>query len=117
MTNIRLGLENMNRVETIQARFRNLKPISVDLGPTDVVTMALRDLEAAVPHEVIRHRDDPVPCRECDESAHKRVYPNGPAPVPKNAQYRRDFGQAFCENPDCRLHKDQVLISWEYETA
>ena len=33
MTNIRLGLENMNRVETIQARFRNLKPISVDLGP------------------------------------------------------------------------------------
>ena len=117
MTNIRLSLENMDRVKTIQARLRNLKPISVDPSPTDVVAMALRDLAATVPHEVIPHRDDPVRCPECRESAHKSVYPNGPAPVPKNAQYRRDFGQAFCENPECRLHQDQLLISWEYETA
>ena len=68
-------------------------------------------------HRVVPERDAPVKCPKCGQRAHKAEYPNGPAPVPENAQYRRDFGQAFCENSDCRLHKDQVLISWEYETA
>ena len=117
MTNIRLSLENMDRVKAIQVHLRNQKPSSVDSSPAGVVTMALRDLAATVPHEVVPHRDDPVRCPECGESAHKSVYPNGPAPVPENAQYRRDIGQAFCENSECWLHQDQLLISWEYETA
>ena len=137
MPNIRLSLENMDRVETIQDYFRDLKPVSVDLSPTDVVTMALRELYAVIAstgfvslsgteesvtvsgpfHVVIRQRDDPVLCPGCNKSTHKRVYPNGAAPVPENAQYSRDLGQAFCENPDCVLQDAEELISWEYEIA
>ena len=41
---IRLGTENQERVEIIQAYFKNLTPISVELSATQVVTMALRDM-------------------------------------------------------------------------
>ena len=137
MPNIRLSLENMDRVETIQAYFRELKPISVDLSPTDVVTIALRDLCAVVTstgvvsqsttpervtvpgpyYLVVPHEDDPVLCPGCGKSTRKTVHPNRPVPVPKNAQYSRDIGQAFCENPDCVLADAEELISWVYEIA
>ena len=48
MTNIRLSNENLDRMDAIREYFKDLEPISVDLSPTNVVTMALRDLCAVV---------------------------------------------------------------------
>ena len=66
MTNIRLSSENMDRVEAIQTYFRDLEPISVDLSPTDVVTMALRDLYAVLESTESSEEDSPQSASEED---------------------------------------------------
>ena len=86
MTNIRLSSENMDRVEAIQTYFRDLEPISVDLSPTDVVTMALRDLYAVLESTESSEEDSPQSASEEDPLPPElRVTPLIPALAKLNA--------------------------------
>ena len=48
----------MERVESVQAYFAGLKPVSVELSTTAVVAMGLRDLAAAI--EAHGYADDGI---------------------------------------------------------
>ena len=45
---IRMSMENEERIETVQEYFKELRPVAVHLSAPDVVTMALRELAAAI---------------------------------------------------------------------
>ena len=63
-------------------------------------------------YQHLKCRNDPILCPKCRQEARKESEPYraGSGPI-KNGEWGSP-GSAFCENPDCDVHKEQELISW-----
>ena len=67
-------------------------------------------------HRDVRERDTPVECPKCGRPARKDEFPNARFPVFPEARVDLGpfLGRAYCENPDCHVHKSGDFISWSY---